>query len=226
MPSFRRRASLLQSAGFHKRGSQWFMPNGKQFTMTLTPISTNTDIVTSFNAAAKALDTFGIKSSVDAVQGTEQYTDMGDGNFLIGQHFTAGGTDPLGIFNAELGSGNDFPSLGTYAGKRAMGYGPVENVPGLGKVNVPTTITKESTSVAPGPKMRKLTWDWARLVDQQLPYLTYGTKVYQFTYSTARYKDWPPVNAEHDGPIWNIISNDITGGLLVAVEHGYIRPRG
>ena len=32
--------------------------------------------------------------------------------------------------------------------------------------------------------MKQLVWDWARLVNQQVPYLTYATKVYQFPHSS------------------------------------------
>jgi hypothetical protein len=55
---------------------------------------------------------------------------------------------------------------------------------------------KEYETVGPGPEMNALTWDWARLVGQQVPYLWYATKVYQFPFSTTHYTDYPPLNSK------------------------------
>lgn len=217
--------SLLESAGFHKRNGQWIMPNGKPFTLSLVANTATSDIVESFDSAATELSAFGIHSSVSAVEGAEVTTDQYDGSFDAISVFD-GSYNPLSIYNTMLGTGNNFLTLGNYAGKRGMGFGPVENVPGLGRVDVPSTITHEQSSVAPGPQMDKLVYDWARLVDQQVPYLWYATKVYQFSYSTKDFTDWPPLNAQHTSPVWNIVSANMEAGLLVALNDGYIRPAG
>lgn len=217
-------AKLLKSAGFHKKGSRWFTAKGKPFTLTLTANSATTDIVESFTSAAKALTAFGIKSQVEATSGTIQSANLTNGNFQINMAFP-GGQDPLQIFNAMLGSGLNYITLGSYAGKRGLGFGPTVNVPGLGKVNV-HTITDQFNSVGPGPKMRQLTWDWARLVNQQLPYLYYATKTYQFSYSTKHFTDFPPTNAKGTSTLWNIMGNDnMETGLLLMLDRGYIRPK-
>lgn len=214
---------LLQSAGFHKRGSQWIMPNGQPFTLQFIVNSATSDIVTSFTAAAKALTAFGIKSSVMATAGATQSADQNNGNFQIGMAFL-GGYNPLQIFNDMLGTSNNYISLGSYAGKRGLGFGPTVNVPGIGQVNV-HTITDQYDSVGPGPQMNRLTWDWARLVNQQLPYLYYATKVYQFSYSTKKFTDFPPVNAQGTSTLWNIMGNNMVLGLLLMLNNGYVRPK-
>jgi len=83
-----------------------------------------------------------------------------------------------------------------------------------------TTIDADPHTVAVGPEMDKLVWDWARLVNQQVPYLWYANKVNQFTCSTAHFTDWPPENARQTGLIWDIMDNDMCGGLVVALGPG------
>lgn len=72
--------------------------------------------------------------------------------------------------------------------------------------------------------MDRFTWDWARLVNQQVPYLQYGTKGYQFPYSTRHYVDWPPVSSK--SKYWNQLAlGNMNQGLALMLESGYIRPR-
>jgi DNA-binding transcriptional regulator YhcF (GntR family) len=92
------------------------------------------------------------------------------------------------------------------AGDHGTGFGPKMNVPGLGKVDIPSTIDQQAEQVGPGTQMKQLVWDWPRLVNQQVPYLTYATKVYQFPHSSQRFTNWPPMNAQGTSPLWNILA--------------------
>lgn len=217
--------SLLEGAGFKKSGGQWIMPNGKPFTLVFTANSETSDIVTSFNSAAKSLSDFGIKSSVNATSGAQQGADQSNGNFMVGMNFITA-NNPLGMYQQMLGSINNFPSLGNYAGKRGIGVGPKADVPGLGAVNIPATLDSEARNVAPGQQMKDLTWDWAQFVNQQVPYIWYATKVYQFSYSTNGYTNWPPVDAQGSSPLWDIIGANTSAGVVLAMEQGYIVPKG
>jgi peptide/nickel transport system substrate-binding protein len=219
-------ASLLQSAGFHKSGSTWTMPNGKPFTLSFLVNSATSDIVSSFDQAASALTAFGIHSSLDATQGTIQADDVFKGNFQVSVNLV-GGPNPLyNNIDWMLGTLANFETLGDYAGDRGLGFGPTETVPGLGKVDVPSTLDRESKEVGPGAQMNKLVYDWARLVNQQVPLLTYATKVYQFPYSSQHFTDWPPMNSQGTSALWNILGQgNMTQGLTLMLEHGYIRPK-
>lgn len=218
--------SLLQSAGFHKRGATWIMPNGKPFTLSFLVNSATSDIVSSFDQAATALTAFGIHSSVDATQGTTQANDVFSGNFQLSMDLQ-GGPNPLyNNFDQLLGPITNFENLGAYAGDRGLGFGPTANVPGLGKVDVSSTIARESETMGPGPEMNKLVWDWARLINQQLPFITYATKVYQFPYSSANFTNWPPVSSQGTSPMWNVLGQgNMTQELTVMLEDGYIKPK-
>ncbi len=214
-------AKLLESAGMTERGGEWYLANGKQFTLTIQVGAGGTDSVQSSEVAGDDLSTFGIKTSVDA-----------ESNALVGSNFHSGAfqimqqdvwtENPIGEFDYLLGTSNNFTSLGSYAGQRGVGFGPDINVPGLGVVNVPVTLDKELAATAPGAQMDALTAAWAKVINEQMPYLQYGNKVYQFTYSSQRFSDWPPSSNE----VWAVVANTEGPGMLLAMEDGYIRPKG
>ena len=216
-------SQLLESKGFTKKGGQWMTPKGKPFTLTFTANSGTSDIVTSFNSAAKALTAFGIKSDLNATSGAQQDADQHNGDFDIGMFFV-GGTNPLGMYNAILHDQN-YTGSGNYAGKRGIGFGPTANVPGLGNVNVPNTILKQSKEVAPGPDMNAAVWNWAQLVNEQVPYIWYATKVYQFSYSTKEFGNWPPKDQNGTSELWDIIGNNTGAGMSLAFQQGYVVPK-
>jgi len=213
-------ASLLGSVGFHKKGGQWFTAQGQPFTLTLYAESGASDVQTAFSAAAEALTAFGIKASVEDVAQATLQADELDGNFAVAFE-EPGGVDPLDVFDDQLGPTNNFPSLGSYAGDKGLGFGPTFKVPGLGTVNVSQAIDEEYVTTPPGPAMDQLVWDWARLVNEQVPYLWYATKEYQLSYSTAQFSDWPAQSS----PLWQIMAANRDAGLVLAITEGYLQPR-
>jgi peptide/nickel transport system substrate-binding protein len=217
--------SLLESAGFHKSGGKWIEPDGKPFTLSFLVNSATSDIVSSCDTAATALTAFGISSSLDATEGTIQSQDVYDGDFQVSVDLEGGPNPIYNNIDQMLGSIQNFETVGNYTGDRGIGFGPTATVPGLGTVDVPTTIDKESEQVGPGPQMDNLVYDWARLVNQQVPFITYATKVYQFPYSSQRFTDWPPMNSQGTSPLWDILGQgNMTQALTLMLEDGYIRP--
>jgi peptide/nickel transport system substrate-binding protein len=214
---------LLQSVGFHQSNGTWIMPNGQPFTLTMVVNSATSDVVSCFEVAANALTSFGIKTTVNAIPGAETgpafFSNQGD-IFWIG----ANSLDPLLEFNSYLNSDN-FPALGTYKGEKGLGFGPSMDVPGLGTVDVPKTIADESAHVGPGPEMKRLTWAWAQLVNQQVPFLQWQNKIYQFSFSTAKFTNWPPLNKQGTSRLWDITGYNMNAGLMLMMEEGYVRPK-
>ena len=215
--------SLLKDAGFTQKAGQWYTPKGKRFTLTFEANSSTSDIVTSFTSATKALTAFGIKSVVNATSGAQLSADEQNGNFDVGSYMPNGGT-PLLMLSAMLHDQN-YPTSGNYHGKKGMGFGPKADVPGLGNVNISPTIYNQSRNTGPGAKMNELTWDWAQVVNKEVPYIWYSTKIYQFSYSDSHYTNWPPQDSSGYSQIWNMIGNNINAGLLYAMEQGYIQPK-
>lgn len=216
--------ALLEGEGFTKKGDQWLKPDGQPFTLTFIANAETTDIVTSFNSAAKALTAFGIKSEVNATSGAQQNADQHNGDFDIGSGFV-GGNNPLGMYNALLGPGYNFTKQGNYAGKRGIGFGPTKNVPGLGEVDVVSTIDGQVRAIEPGPEMNAQVWNWAQLVNEEVPYIWYATKVYQFPFSTKEFTNWPPLNDKNTSELWDIIAADMNGGVSLAIQQGFITPK-
>ena len=222
--------ALLKSAGFHLSGGNWVTPKGKPFTLSIYIQSSATDVVQSMEVAVNALDSFGIQTTLEAIPGSEIVPDLETGIADM-SWVTTINLDPLTEFADVLGrqgpnGGYNFPVLGTYKGDKGLGFGPVANVPGLGKVNVPSTIDPQAATVAPGKQMDQLVWDWARLVNQQVPYIQWENKLHQYAFSTTRYTDWPPLGAQGQATaLWNDLSYSGNPGLLLMMEGGYIRPR-
>ena len=222
--------ALLKSAGFHLSGGNWVTPKGKPFTLSIYIQSSATDVVQSMEVAVNALDSFGIQTTLEAIPGSEIVPDLETGIADM-SWVTTINLDPLTEFADVLGrqgpnGGYNFPVLGTYKGDKGLGFGPVENVPGLGKVDVPNAITTQAATVPPGKKMDQLVWDWARLVNQQVPYIQWENKLHQYAFSTTRYTDWPPLGAQGQATaLWNDLSYSGNPGLLLMMEGGYIRPR-
>lgn len=210
-------AKLLESAGFHKRGGQWITPKGTPFKLQFSVYAQQFNVLEEEQVAAKALDRFGIKSSVEGIGSVATWeSDIQTGNFEL-EDWLVGGNDPLQQLAGMIGTSQNFNS----ATQRGIGFGPVLKVPGLGKVNVPQTITKEAASVAPGPKMDRLTYDWARLVNRELPVIPYNMFTSPFEYSTSRFKDWLPTSSD----LWAVGGSNPIGLMALMFERGYIRPR-
>jgi peptide/nickel transport system substrate-binding protein len=129
------------------------------------------------------------------------------------------------MYNAILGPGYNFTKQGNYAGKRGIGFGPTKNVPGLGEVDVVSTIDGQVRAIEPGPEMNAQVWNWAQLVNEEVPYIWYATKVYQFPFSTKEFTNWPPLNDKNTSELWDIIAADMNGGVSLAIQQGFITPK-
>lgn len=208
---------LLESAGFHKRGGHWVTSKGTPFTLTLSVYSQQANVLEEEQVAAHAFDRFGIKASVEGIGSVATWeSDIQTGNFEL-EDWLVGGDDPLQQLAGLIGTSQNFNSKT----QRGIGFGPTMKVPGLGRVNVPQTITKEAASVPPGAEMTRLTYDWARLVNRELPVIPYNMYTIPVEYSTARFKDWLPTKSN----LWSLAGTNAIGLLALMLERGYIRPR-
>jgi peptide/nickel transport system substrate-binding protein len=215
-------AKLLESVGFKKSsGGTWTMPNGKPFKLTLSIDASWTDQVAAFQVAASALTSFGIPSVESTVENTTYINDFHTGTFQVAAYCCAGGApNPLqDLAQSPMGSAENFTSTGTYAGDRGIGYGPVETVPGIGKVNVPTALNNEYASTNPGPKMDQLVWDWAQFIENQVPFLEYAAFANQIAFSSRNF-NWPSTS----NPLWVQTSNG-SYDIVLAQERGELSPK-
>lgn len=213
---------LLESVGFHKVGGQWMLPNGKPWAITLSINAAWTDQILAFKVFDAQLKSFGVKATLETV-GSDAFTaNWPTGNFTFSAYCCEGGSPPdplLNLSEGPIGPSENYIASGTNKGERGIAYGPTVNVPGLGKVNVPQTLSSEAATISPGPQMKQLTWDWARLVDQQLPFIEYAVFNNQIAYSTKNYT-WPSTK----NPLWEAVNNG-NEAIVLFQERGAIKPK-
>lgn len=211
-------ATLLKSAGFQQKGGQWIMPNGKPFTLSLSAPAGWSGPTLSTEAAANELTQFGIKSSATAVEQPGFWVQQSKGQYDISWGW--GGWwvfNPLQTFYDDLVNQNFTPNQPGYVG---MGFGPAVQVPGIGHVNLADNLTADLKITSPA-RIRQLSLDYARLVNEQLPFLPYGDKRLTVWYSSQNYTDWPSPNSY----LWNQVGGNAPGALALMLMNGYIRPR-
>jgi peptide/nickel transport system substrate-binding protein len=215
-------AKLLTSAGFKKaKDGTWLLPNGKPFKLTLSIDSSWSDQIAAFQVASSALTSFGIPSVVSTVETTTYDNDLHTGAFQMAAYCCSGASpNPLADFvESPMGSQENFTGSGTNAGEHGIGYGPVENVSGIGKVNIPAELNNEYAVTPPGPKLDALTYDWAKFVEAQVPFLEYAAYANQIAFSSRNF-NWPSVN----NPVW-VQSNNGALDITLAQERGELSPK-
>lgn len=216
-------AELLTSLHFVRKSGHWIMPNGKPFTTTVIAPSSPTDAVVAAKTAASMLTAFGISATASAIDTTGYTQKIEKGDFDIEWNTGMGGNlQPVCGIDTALGAPNNFGGAPLYTGDPGIGFGPEAVVPGLGKVNIPNTVADQCQHTNAGPRLAELAWDWAQLVNQQLPYLSYGDNYLVDYYSTSHYNNWPP----KDNSLWPETGLYSASALVMMMEQGYIRPRG
>lgn len=213
-------ASLLESAGFHKRAGHWYEPNGKRFTLTMGAPAGWSGVELTPKYVAGVLDNFGISTQGSAVEQPGYWTDMQDGQFELDWGWGGFSTDPLQNFEYVIGPNLNYSTSGAYKGEPGIGFGPEFDVPGIGRVNIVNAIERESTTVSYGPRMKQLVWDWTKFVNQEVPVVLFGDKNVPIQFSTARY-DWPSPKSG----LWKLMGLNEDGGLAVMFGEGLIHPK-
>ena len=214
---------LLESAGFHKPGQQWIMPNGQPFTTTVIASSTGAGPLFA-KELASILTNFGVQATASTVNSTSYQNRITKGQFDLAWWPTGvhGNLGPMcGFLTDGLGQplNYTFQTTGAYsAGEPGIGFGPTYNVPDLGTVQVSQTITDECQNA--GTKAAALAWDWARVVNSELPFLPYGDTYNVILYSGAHFT-WPAAS----NPIWQETGLYPSQAMLLMIERGMIRPK-
>ncbi len=212
-------ASLLTSLHFKRTPHGWVMPNGKPFTLSISAPSGYSGPTISAEEAAAELSHFGIKTSASAIEQPGYWTQLNKGQYDIAWGW--GGwwvLNPIQEFYDNLVNENFTPHQPGYIG---LGFGPKVNVPGVGRVNITQNLTTDLQDLHTHAQIAKVVWDYARLVNQQLPFMEYNSKRDLIFYSTQRYTDWPGPKSTW----WNQLGGNANGALALMILHGYIRPR-
>jgi peptide/nickel transport system substrate-binding protein len=214
--------SLLKGAGFKLANGQWTMPNGKAFTAHLIAPSVPPAALVAAQVAASMLSKFGIKATSTVVDQSGYDAQVEQGNFDIEWNTGMGGNlSPTCGISTDLATPPNAGAPPLYTNDPGIGVQSA-NVPGLGHVSnvVQTLGYDDCQEVGATPQMASLTWDWARFVNAQLPFLSYADNNLVDYYSSAHYSDWPPASSS----LWPETGLYTTDALVIMIEDGYIRP--
>jgi peptide/nickel transport system substrate-binding protein len=186
---------LLEAVGFTQKNGSWYEPTGQPFAVTISADAGIEGQVTGALIVQSDLQRFGIKASVTTVDAGSFFQDFSQGTINADMTVffsSAGSLDPLSYFDWTLATNAPALGVSNYVapGSNAVPKPFIANVPGLGRVNVITTLNNEA-SYAPPSEWRSLVWDWARYVNSQLPVIPLVSDVVTEFYSTSRYTDWP-----------------------------------
>ncbi len=216
---------ILLSLHFTNRNGTWYTPKGKPFTISvITPAGWTGPQLAGSNLASQ-LNAFGIKTVASAVEQPGYWSQLLQGNFQMAWNWT-------GFFNAfpipslesslvaqNYGVPNAAASSPTGA-TVGMGFGPKVNIPGIGYTNLAESLTAAGYVSDPA-KVRQLVLDYAKLVNQYVPFLAYSTKSSETYWSSAHYTDWPPLSNK---TLWDAAGSNPSGALLLMMMEGYVRP--
>lgn len=211
--------SLLESVGFRKRNGTWYTGKGKPFAITLYVEAGQERFDADALAITAMLRQAGIKASADEVQAA-----------VFKEQQLAGGY-PLSLASSETGSLNPLDEIeetlitynysvageassSTGSGEAAIGIGPDAQVPGLGKVNIASQLSRELATATPN-QWSKYVWDWARFQDEQLPTVPMTSTNFHILWSTSRYTDWPPPS----------FIRTAAADMVLWMQYGYLRLR-
>jgi peptide/nickel transport system substrate-binding protein len=219
--------ALLESAGFKKASGHWMMPDGKQFkTQVIAPASPGNASLFATETAAE-LTAFGISASASTVPTASYPPQYEKGNFQIAWVLGVNSNlEPVcGIANGGLGAPYNY-AFGAnnvlIRSQPGIGFGPAYQVPGMGTVQVSQTIIAQCQGNSTGAKLAGYAWDWAQVVNKEVPFLTYADDEAVNFYSTASFTGWPPASSW----LWQESGIYAAQALQMMIENGYIHPAG
>jgi peptide/nickel transport system substrate-binding protein len=199
--------SLLDGAGFKKKGGQWYLPDGKPWKMTIEVANGFSDWIAAATYMSHQLTAFGIPTTTGIASDYATYlADIADGDYAVGFWLNALGPSISNAYSRVWGaninavgstpspSSNDF--LHTPSSYTLSGSGTID----------PTTLT-ESLSNLTTAEAKPVVAKLAAAYDQELPMITlWDYRLVQFV-NTKHFTDFPSSQGLLNNPpgvwMWN-----------------------
>ncbi|MHB1432839.1 MAG: ABC transporter substrate-binding protein [Streptosporangiaceae bacterium] len=221
-------AALLKSAHFTQKGGQWYLPNGKPWTITLSNVSGFSDWIAGSSVIKSELTSFGIPTSVKLAPDYATYlTNLYKGNYPVAFWLIALGPSAYSTFSRIYGTYDGYVPNGSKLDRYPTGNSAADNfmntpgtvsVPGLGSVN-PGQLTNQLTAVnlssaAGVAQQNAIMAKLIRTTNYTVPVIQLWDYINVQFVNGKRFTNWP-------------IGND---GLLNAspgvwMTFGYVRPK-
>lgn len=142
-PDQAKATSLLQSVGLKKSGSQWLLPNGQPWKITLQSVSGFSDWNAAATVIANELTAFGIPTQVQLTADFATYkTDMAAGKYAVGFWLIALGPTASAAYQRLYGSDDGYTASASGAVTHSDGGGNWQHTP--------TSYTVNGASIDPG----------------------------------------------------------------------------
>lgn len=223
-----RAASLLRSAGFGEKGSQWRLPGGKPWTVEINVPAGFSDWVAAASVIKAELDEFGIPASVNLAPDYATYqASLYQGKYPVAFGLIGNGPSAYGTFTSIYGSDDGYVPAGGVLRRYPSGNPAAHNflntpatvtVPGSGRVN-PGQLTYELTEIDPSTAagLRRQDAIMAELIaatNYSLPVIQLWDYINVQFANDRRFTDWPTGN--------DVLLARSPG---VWMTYGYVRPR-
>lgn len=172
-PDTTKAASLLTGAGLTKSGSQWLLPNGQPWKITLQSVNGFSDWNAAATVIASELSAFGIPTQVQLTADFATYkTDMAAGDYAVGFWLIALGPTSAAAYQRLYGSDDGYTAGGTGSVTHSDANGNWQHTPQSytvdGKAINPGLLTAE-LATDPVAAQKPLVAQLAAATNEQLP---------------------------------------------------------
>ncbi|MCL5971165.1 MAG: ABC transporter substrate-binding protein [Firmicutes bacterium] len=215
--NYAKATSLLQSAGFHKVGSQWMLPNGKPWTATLTTVSSFSSWMAMAESVRSTMDRFGVPTKVVGMTFAQELLAQAQGTLPLSFWIDGQGPNPYFAYNRIYGKPDGYVikngklvrnAAGNPSGGNWIDFPTTVQVPGYGTVN-PGQLTQQLNQTTTTSTIQRDTRILAKVTNEYVPQITMWNVAQTGWVNTKHFTDYPLKNR----------------ALMVATE-GYYPPVG
>jgi peptide/nickel transport system substrate-binding protein len=205
-PSTTKAAALLKSAGLTQKGGQWYLPNGKAWTITLPVAQGFSDWSDASSVIKSELDSFGIPTTIAT---GPQWPAYQFGNLYLGKYPVAWWLIALGpganpTFSRIYGKFDGYVGVGSSPTRYPTGNPAAYNffntpntvtVPGVGTVN-PGSLTAQLAALDLGTaaglaQQKQISAELVRTINYEVPVVQLWDYVSLAYINNKRFTDYP-----------------------------------
>ena len=176
-------AALLEGDGLYKKDGQWYLPDGKQFTLQVQCPASWSDASAAASEIAQQLTNFGIRTTFIGIEESQRQTNINEGNFQLAlSFFGTAQPHPMFAFETPLLMSNVNASHG-------LGYSMIQETEDYGTVNLEDLIY-ESTEGWDEEAQKESIEKLVVTLNKTVPYLPLYTKWSQNLSSDGLRTQW------------------------------------
>lgn len=198
-PSQATATSLLESAGLKKSGSQWLLPNGQPWKMTLQSVDGFSDWNAAATVIASELTSFGIPTQVQLTSDFATYkTDMAAGRYAVGFWLIALGPTSAAAYQRLYGSDDGYTPNPNGSVAHSDGGGNWQHTATSytadGSTFDPGQLTAQLATLPPASQ-KPLVAELAAATNAQLPVIPIWDYTNVNFTASKRFTDFPTANS-------------------------------